>query len=174
MEQEQLSNQLELCGVEQQDNENLMNIASSLSIKIKQNQDDIVRVYRKPVRKTADKKTEKTDKPTNPPIIIILREGCKNRWLESSKEFNQDAPLTTKDVGIEKDSPIYLRECLTPTTAYLLYKARTELRGKVPELCKYVWVKNGILLARRREKEKTHTIRNIADIEKLVAEFSAT
>lgn len=157
MEQVNLANCLEICGIEEQENENVEDISSKLCQAWKLNPSDIVKVYRK--KKNNAKKNSKTTHP--PAIFVRLREGSQNNWLLASKE-NQK---TSKDIGGNDDSKIYLRESLSPYTAHLLWRAKTTLQAT--ELFKYVWCKNGHVLVRKAEKEKIHYIHTEGDIKKL-------
>lgn len=157
IQQNLIVNNIELCGVCEQGSENIMEIAKKIAIKMDQAPEDIVKVYRK-----------KSPRPNNgndsspSPVIISLKDGCKEAWLQSSKNTN----VSCQDLGLPQGNKIFLRESLTPATAYLLWKSKTEL--KKTNLYKFVWCKNGVILARKHETDKIHHIRSSKDIERLV------
>lgn len=64
----------------------------------------------------------------------------RDQWLAAARAA---APINACDVGGEGDAKVYVRESLTPTTAFLLWKAKKELKGKA--LCKYVWCRYGVI-----------------------------
>ncbi|CAB3246500.1 unnamed protein product [Arctia plantaginis] len=101
-------------------------------------------------------------------IVVSLKEGCREEWLQVIKPLT----ITGKDIGIDDANKIYIRECLSPNTAYFLWVAKTEL--KQTDLCKFVWCKNGQILVRRCEKGKTHNVRSVKDIQRYVAEFRSS
>lgn len=151
IEQTQLSNQLEICGIKELEKENLEEVVQKVAVAIQQNPDDIVKVYRKRRRNSDPKRKIQS------PIAVVLREGTRDAWLEASK--NTDVCGTS--VGREDTNKVYLRECLTSATAFLLWKTKTELK----ELYKYIWCRNGNILIRKVDNAKIMTVRSLQDIE---------
>lgn len=170
MEQNQLANSLEICGVEETENEDILQIASDFATKIKCNPEDIIEAHRKP---THPRRTQDQAAASYCPIIRIqLRSGRRALWFEAAKSTTkrtQDLEKnTTEDSGelaMARKPKIYLREPLTPYNSYLLWRSKTELKNT--NLCKYVWPKDGQILAKKMEKGKTFNIRTVADLEKL-------
>ncbi|CAB3251413.1 unnamed protein product [Arctia plantaginis] len=160
IEQNFLSNHLEIHGIQEQTDENIMSITKSICVKLSQKSESVVKAYRKKV----NKRGTDTTKPS--PIVVVLANGDENRWITASKSND----INTKDIGMKYDSKIYIRESLTPNNSFLLWKAKTTVKHS--GLCKFVWYKRGLILAKRTEKEKSYVIRAIEDIERLVAEFS--
>lgn len=156
LEQTQLQNQLEICGVKEEKGENLENIAKLLCLKINQHKDDINKVVRKRSHRQSNKKQDSSI------IIVSLREGSRDKWIEAAKSTT----INTKDLGREEDCRVFLRETLTPTTAFLLWKAKTDLKEN--NNFKYVWCKRGTIMARRSEQEPHQIIRSVKDIERLL------
>lgn len=152
IEQNMINNCVEIIGIDE--NADVQNTVKSISTKIKQNHSDIIKVYRKKASRPSG-----NNKPS--PIIVSLAEGCRDKWLEAAKATR----ISSKDLGMQGDSQVYIRESLTPNNAFLLWKAKMALRNT--EICRFVWCKNGIVMARRAEKEKPYAIRSIKDIEKL-------
>ncbi|KAI5640689.1 PHD-finger domain-containing protein [Phthorimaea operculella] len=158
LEQNQLSNQLEVCGVEELDHEDTMDLVKSVATKINTNAGDIVKAYRKkiPTRPRAGSSTKKMEIA---PITVILRDGSRDVWLDSGKKTN----ITVSDLGREGTDKVYLRESITPSTAHLLWKAKMQLRERFQ--FKYVWCKNGTVLARKGENEKIIVIHSLQHLE---------
>ncbi|KAJ8724187.1 hypothetical protein PYW07_008167 [Mythimna separata] len=155
MEQAQLCNQLEICGINPSEKYNPVEIAKKVAIALAQNPDDIVNAYRR-VKKSSTAATKKDQTP----VTVILREGNRDSWLDATKKTT----LSAADMELGDDIKVYLRESLTPSTAYLLWKTKEELK----ESFKFIWCKHGNILVRKSEQEKKiTTIRSISDIEKV-------
>lgn len=150
-----ISNRVEIYGIQEQREENIMSITKVICSKLNQRQDAILDAYRKKVFK----RNLTTNTPI--PIVVVLSHGEEIKWLSSAKNTN----LSCKDIGRSDDSKIQIRESLTPNNSFLLWKAKdTLLRNG---LCKFVWYKRGSILARRTETDKPHIIRSTEDIERL-------
>ncbi|KAG7295247.1 hypothetical protein JYU34_022238 [Plutella xylostella] len=161
MEQRQMSNLIEICGVSESENENLQDITSKICAKLQLSSADASKAYRK-------KKMRPNVAVQGPPspIVVSLREGCRDQWLSSSRNTS----ITGRDLGREDSTRIYIRESLTPTTAFLLWKSKKDL--KETGLCKFVWLKNGVVLAKKTENDKAHVIRSESDMERMKEVFS--
>lgn len=155
IEQGQLANHIEICGVEEVEQENLMKITEQIATKIRQNANDVLKCYRK--NKNKVKLSHK--KPESSSITILLREGVRDAWLQAGKEVS----ITTQDIGRNGHDRIYLRETLAPSTAFLLWKTKEQLK----DYYKYIWCKNGSVLIRKAENEKISTVKSINDLEKI-------
>ncbi|CAH1645687.1 unnamed protein product [Spodoptera littoralis] len=150
LEQAQSYNELEICGMEEQQNEDIKNIVTTYSQLLKQNPDDIIKAVRrkKPIHPgTAQAERLKVDAP----IMISLREGRREQWYEAARTVN----VTSKDLGGESGNKVYLREALSPTISYLLWKTKTNLKEKA--LCKYVWCRNGQIMVRKKKVIRKYT-----------------
>lgn len=164
LEQAQSSNDLEICGVSQKQEEDVKRIATSVSQILKQNPDDIIRAVRKN-KPTRPGSSQEARNKIDAPIIISLREGKREQWCEAARSVK----ITNKDLGGENDAKVYLRDSLTPTTSYLLWKAKSELKEKA--LCKYVWYRNGQIMVRKRDGDKKiFYVRSEIDIERIAKE----
>ncbi|CAB3228034.1 unnamed protein product [Arctia plantaginis] len=144
IEQNFLSNHLEIHGTQEQTDENIMSITKSICVKLSQKPVSVVKAYIKKV----NKRGTDTTKPS--PIVVVLANGDENGWITASKSNY----INTKDIGMKYDSKIYIRESLTPNNSFLLWKAKTTLIQS--GLCKFIWYKRGLILAKRTEKEKCH------------------
>ncbi|XP_061729298.1 uncharacterized protein LOC133534221 [Cydia pomonella] len=167
-EQAQVYNDIEICGVAEKENEDVKKVATSLCQLLNQDPNDIIRTYRKkkPTRPgSAQAERAKMDSP----ITVTLREGRRDHWYDAAKS----ARITAQDIGGEEDRKVYLRESLTPTTSYLLWKAKTNLRDK--SLCQYVWYKHGQVMVRKKDGDKKiYYIRNEKDIERVGKDLQKT
>ncbi|KAJ8708100.1 hypothetical protein PYW08_010466 [Mythimna loreyi] len=158
IEQQKLANNIDICGVAE--TEDVNSVLKNLCTKLKLQPDNVVNMYRKK-NKRSETKSEKV-----PPVIIVtLKEGCRDSWLQVAKTHS----ITGKDLGCGEDNKIYLRESLSPTTAYLLWATKAAL--KFTNICKFVWYKNGQILVKRDKKGKTYNVRSEKDIQKLVSDF---
>lgn len=154
MEQVNMENKLEICGLQRAENENVQDLTRRLCEAIQQNPKDIIKVYRK------ESKAPSTHKRNASTLVVTLRDGCRDNWLEKSRSTK----ITGRNIGREDDAKVFMREALTPATAFLLWKAKSELKEK--NIFKYVWCKRGTILIRRADEEKIHVIRSVSDIEK--------
>ncbi|KAJ2940173.1 hypothetical protein O0L34_g12651 [Tuta absoluta] len=159
LEQAQLANQIEVCGIEEKENEDLKEITTKICSTFQLDPNNILKAYRK--KSLGNKKTSKKTQPAA--IVVGLREGNRDTWLMASK----NCAKTCKDIGREEDTKIYFRESLSPHTAFLLWKAKSDL--KLPGLFKFIWCKSGQVLARKNENEKIYQIRSEHDINTLKA-----
>ncbi|XP_048484033.1 uncharacterized protein LOC119691500 [Plutella xylostella] len=153
IEQLHFNNRLEICGIQLNEKEDPMAVTKQICEKLKLNAEDIMAAQTKISRAPAAKKR-------NPPTVLVtLREGRRDGWMESSRA----ATLTNAELARE-GGRIFLREALTPATSFLLWKAKTELRES--NMYKFVWCKNGVVLIRKSENDKIQSVRSVSDIEK--------
>ncbi|KAL4718439.1 hypothetical protein ACJJTC_009316 [Scirpophaga incertulas] len=164
-EQHQIINQIEICGLKEAEEEKPEELAKNVAKIINQNTEDVVKAYRKKKRHQTRNKATKRESSA---ITVILREGTLDLWLDAAKKTN----IQSADVGSMGDGKVYLRESLTPATAYLLWKTKEMLRGEY----RYIWCKHGTILARRQENDKIITIRSLQELESVsaVAKVSKT
>ncbi|CAH2093494.1 unnamed protein product [Euphydryas editha] len=155
IQQGQLANNIEICGVKEVEQEDIMKITKDIATKIHQNTSDIVKCYRK--KKSKGNPSQK--KPESSAIVVLLREGVRDAWLRAAK----DVSLTVQDVGGNGRDRIYLRESLTPSTAFLLWKTKEQLK----EHYKYIWCKNGSVLIRKADNEKISAVKSVSDLIKV-------
>ncbi|XP_047997983.1 uncharacterized protein LOC125235453 [Leguminivora glycinivorella] len=156
IEQTQMDCKIEICGVEKKENENTTEIAKKVAQAIEVNSDDVMSAYRKERRAPA------AQQRVGSSIVVTLKPGQRDQWLSVAK----GRTITGLDIGHPEDTRIFLREALTPATAFLLWKAKSEL--KKDELFKFVWCKGGNVLVRKNEQAKIQTIKSEQDIEKLL------
>lgn len=124
--QEKWSNYLEICGIEEEGE--VETIAKSIGTELKQNANDVITAYRKPTNKRAGQEEGATKHATPPVIVVSLKDGCREKWMTAAKsKLRSDAGFAFGN-GNQK---VYMRESLSPTTAYLLFKTKTELKTPV-------------------------------------------
>lgn len=162
IQQNQLANQLDLCGIEEKDDENIKDIIQLIATNIHRNPDEVIQAYRKKTRNTGNSGTKKRDTPV---INVTLKDGTRNLWIEAARKIN----ITPADIGMAGSGKIYLRESLTPSTAFLLWKTKEELRDSF----KYIWCKNGSILVRKNDTGKIIMVKNQQDIEKMKNQFKS-
>lgn len=165
LEQAQSFNDIEICGIMETEKEDVKQITLSVCQILNQKQEDVIRAYRK--KKPSRPGTAQSIRAAaTAPIIVSLREGCRDHWLVASKTTN----VTTQDLGRQDNTKVYIRESLTPTTAFLLWKTKTELKDK--SLCKYVWCKNGLIMVRKEDQDKkVHVVRSVRDIDRIAKDL---
>ncbi|XP_061716640.1 uncharacterized protein LOC133524573 [Cydia pomonella] len=156
IEQNQLDSKIEICGVEKKENENTTEIAKKVARAIEINCDDVISAFRKERRAPAAQQRVASS------IVVTLKPGQRDNWITAAK----GKTITGQDIGHPEDTRIFLREALTPATAFLLWKAKSEL--KKDELFKYVWCKGGNVLVRKNDQARIQTIKSEQDIEKLL------
>lgn len=157
------NNNIEICGITDKI-EDVKKLAEKCAVVLKQKPECIIEVHRKKiVQKPGLERATRAG--TGAPIVVTLREGNQKAWLRAAKEIS----VGGSDLGIEGETKVYLRASLSPTTAYLLWKAKSELRDK--SLCKYVWCKDGTIMVRRKEGDKkVYYVRSAGDIDMIKKE----
>ncbi|KAJ2937729.1 hypothetical protein O0L34_g19122 [Tuta absoluta] len=148
-----------LQSTDSKENKDLKEITTKICSTFQLDPNNILKAYRK--KSLGNKKTSKKTQPAA--IVVGLREGKRDTWLMASK----NCAKTCKDIGREEDTKIYFRESLSPHTAFLLWKAKSDL--KLPGLFKFIWCKSGQVLARKNENDKIYQIRSEHDINTLKA-----
>lgn len=153
LEQRMISNELEINGVPQSENENCQNIFETICEKIKCQiaKTDVIEVRRISPREA----NNKARKIAAPSIVVTLSNHVTcQRVLEARKadllKQNRDTPaepVSLKDIGFSKEGNFYINERLTAEYRRLFWLARqTKKIGY-----KYCWVKNGNIYIRKAE-----------------------
>ncbi|XP_045772707.1 uncharacterized protein LOC123872468 [Maniola jurtina] len=150
LEQSMKVNNVEIVGLEKQDNENTTQVVRKIAQTLKLDPDDITETLR--VGRENDKKPQ--------PVIVTLKtRRARDLWIKSRKNL-----LTNKDVYNNNSAlPIYINEDLPRATRQLFWNAKNQLKG----MYKYIWVQNSNILARKDNEKRIYRIRNDKDIEKL-------
>lgn len=155
LEQKQLRNVIEIFGVKETEQEDVNAISENICVKLQKNTEDILTTFRKKTNRTGAAQNKQL------PIVVTLRDGCSEQWLETAKT----AKLCARDIGIDSESKIFIREALTPRNSFLRWKAKTELKDTGN--CKYVWTNQGQVLVRKIERGKAYPIMCENDIERI-------
>ncbi|XP_046737157.1 uncharacterized protein LOC124405931 [Diprion similis] len=160
LEQKLKLSEIEICGVPVTRNENLQTIVCNVAklIDIELDTKTIQDIYRPP--KTTGAR----------PIIIKLNTvNARNTWLERAKVKRG---IKAKDVYTGfPETAVYINEALTPAKKRLLYLAKMFAREK---RYKYVWIKDGNVLMRKDEGEKTIQVKHHIDLENLAQPIENT
>lgn len=162
MEQEKLSATVEIAGIPMKPNEDVINIVKIISENIQASMEDVSSIKR--VKKlssisTGGGKDSGLDKSTI--LLTMKNEENRNAWINAGREANLINTTVDPSLKVER---IYIREALTTPIRKLLWQAKQKLRSTF----KFVWYKDGRILARKDEKSKVREIRNIMDIDRLL------
>lgn len=136
---------VEIKGVKENEDEDLVQTVCQLGTSLEQNvkPDDIEIVHRV--------KTRDDQAPAN--IVVRFKSRSKrDALLEKAKKTR----LTMTDLGHSSNTPIYVNEHLCPTLKRLLGMA---IEKKRASNWKFVWVKHGHILARKDEHKDSRVIR---------------
>lgn len=151
-EQSTRKHNIEIVGIEQMPDENIMEVVKKLGDTLEVNCDDIEWASRRQQRKTSDR----------PATIVIgfKSTGTENRntWLANRRKLVKvNSSIITS--GSQKNK-IYVNEDLTKTTRELLWNTKNKLKN----IYKYIWVVNGRILVKKEEGDKSVWVRSEGDI----------
>lgn len=155
-EQSTRKHNIEIVGIEQMPDENVMEVVKKLGDTLEVNCDDVEWASRRHQQKTSDK----------PATIVIGFKSTgtesRNLWLANRRKLTKvNSSFITKG---SQENKIYVNEDLAKTTRELLWNAKTKLKG----IYKYIWVVNGRILVKREEGDKSVWIRSEGDIRELL------
>ncbi|XP_055604597.1 uncharacterized protein LOC129752839 [Uranotaenia lowii] len=152
IKQEKLLKSFEISNIPVSSDEDLLNIASKIceSFGVNLEATDVKEIFRAPSNSSL-----KSQIP--PSIIVKLKSREKKESIMAGKRNSRD--LSTRVLGMPNKYPkeynVYINESMTKRYRYLFKLARDQKRdGKL----KYVWFRNGRLLARKTEKSKVKEI----------------
>lgn len=163
--QDKWANYIEICGIREEEHEDVGSIAKNICVELKQNEGDIISVYRKPNKRRAGPSAGDTIQLAPQPIVVSLKEGRREQWILAAKSSRNSNPSSET----RHNKLYYIRESLSPTTAFILYKAKNDLKNT--GLCEYIWCQNGLVLARKNQNNKIYSIRVESDIKRLAEIF---
>lgn len=155
-EQDSRKHNLEIVGIEQLPNENVMAVVKKLGDSIGVSSAGIDWASRRSTRNM-------NDKPA--PIIIGFKiSGTKNRdeWLANRRKLKELNSSTI--TGGTQCNKIFINEDLTKTSRELLWNAKTQLK----EGFKFIWVNNGKILVKKADGDKSVWVRSDSDIRELL------
>jgi hypothetical protein len=159
LEQINLSRNLEISGIKQLPNENLWSTIKRLGeltgskTDVKAAVEDVKRVY------------AKTEKSPGPIIVTFKDTMEREKWIKARYQPNMNnADLFKTSNNDDKKERIYINEHLTVFFKGLLWAAKNKAKE-----CnyKFVWVKNGRIMARKSEETKYIRINNAEDVKKM-------
>lgn len=143
LEQYSRRSNVEIHGVAKKDNENLMEVVKHLAQKLQLPEpaaSDIEAVHR---LSAAEGKV--------PPILIRFKERSKrDQWIQKKMALRSDG--------------VFINENLTKRLRTLFWKARSQAKQKGH---KFVWMRNGKILVRRREGAAVIRIEHDGDLDKI-------
>lgn len=160
VEQQSRTNNVEIQGVPEKANENLLYIIKSIGDKIGCPTDttEIDTIYRVAHR-------EPSNRPK--PIIVKLLSKQKRDAILAAAKLTRRSPdnISTRGLEIENISKeLYINEHLTSKNKLLLKKSKEMARTKN---YKYIWVRNGTVFARKDDRSRVMKILNEIDVTKM-------
>lgn len=157
MEQQARENNIEISNVPERRGENLITIFTHLGgiINYKISPTDITSLHRVPHANTKD------SRPKN----IIVKFASRMTRDNFIAAFRSKKGITSENLAITgPPHKIYLNEHLTLQNKILFRETREKARMRE---YRYVWVKHGIILARKNDTSAVIAIRSLPDIKKL-------
>ncbi|CAK1597601.1 unnamed protein product [Parnassius mnemosyne] len=154
IEQREKENNIEIAGLEMQNNEQILEVVNVIAEKYNLCKADIV-----DVKRVGRPKPERT-KPQ--PVIVTLRSrSARDKWLSLRK-----TTLTNDHVyGNKSKSSIYINEDLPKYKRQLFWTSKNELK----QIYKYIWIQNSNILVKKENETKIHRISCEKDIQNLKA-----
>lgn len=157
MEQYSRNKNIEIQGVEQTENENVVSILAKIGAAIREpiEESDIEACHRVPTRN-----------PDKSNILVQFRSRAKRDVaLKKAKKMR----LKNSDIGLATPEPVYVNEHLCPSLKRLLGMA---IRRKHEHAWKSVWAYNGKIFARKNDDADAIQITREADLAKICSEQS--
>lgn len=156
VDQKLLASTVEIAGLPETPNQNVLKVAETVAAKLKVECQQIVsarRLY-----------TRRKDRP-GPVIVEMSSKAARDQWISSSRNQQLHAGHIFSDLTSENAaSRIYIRPALTQHTKSLLYNAKQRLGASY----KYVWCKEGKIYVKKDEDSKqVNIVRSLSDIESL-------
>ncbi|XP_046666447.1 uncharacterized protein LOC124358200 [Homalodisca vitripennis] len=159
MEQYSRRNCLEIQGIPEEKNENVLDIVKdvgrALGMDVSEEMID-----------TCHRLGQKDSGYRGPRGIIVkfVRRLDREALLQKRRERKKD--FSTRHLSLDRpsDVPVYLNESLSPMRRKLLAKARMLKRDRG---YKYIWLRNGNILLRKEEGSAVIQIKTQADLDKL-------
>ncbi|XP_052758977.1 uncharacterized protein LOC128202486 [Galleria mellonella] len=167
-DQEMMANDIEIVGIPERADENLLNLVTLVSSKIGMSfmNEEIVDMYRGgPRRLLVNEKNEIRPRPI---VIRFTRRSIKERVL---KEARVRRSISTADVFPGEVKPIYINERLTKRNKMIFGKAKDEGRKRN---WKFIWSKNGKIYVREREGKQFYHLRKMEDVAKIFGGTGST
>lgn len=165
-EQDSLINSLEITGLPEQENENLLQIVMVSSKKVgvdlaEADVDDVIRVGPK-IRKAASNNShQKTPRPI---VVKLLRKQKRDELIKAAKARRN---ITTENITGGQPTPIFFNERLTKENRLLFRQARlrTSEHG-----FRYCWIRNGSIYVRKSDGKPAIRISRMSDLDDKVGQ----
>ncbi|KAI5647008.1 hypothetical protein NE865_01263 [Phthorimaea operculella] len=155
---------IEICGMEEEKDENLEVKVKKLASKLGINTSHIFEYKRVGESKPNKGADEGRKDRVRPVVVVLATRAVRDQWL-ATRKTNQ---LTNDDVfSSGNKSRIYINEDLTKYTRNLLWTVKNELKTEY----KYIWVQNGRVLIRKDDPNdnKIKVIRSLDDVGRYTA-----
>lgn len=145
---------IEIHGLEMQNDENTISVIQDLAQKLNLNPGDIEDAQRVG--------QEKPDDPRPKIVLVTLRsKSARNKWVAAKKE---NKLTNNKIYGNGNDKRIFINEDLPKYKRQLLWIVRNKLK---PKGFQYIWIQNcNILVKKNNEEKKIFNIRSEKDLER--------
>lgn len=157
-EQNNLRNELEIVGINEESNENLVHITLLTAKKIGVDllEADIDEVYR-----AGPRRSNLTGKPRSI-VLRLTRRVTRSRILKAARERR---PLSTDDIIKGTSNNVYINERLTTTNRQLFRETRARAQNRGFQYC---WVRNGTIYVRKAENHPSMSIRAPTDLDEKI------
>lgn len=157
-EQKDMKSELEIVGIPEESNENLVHVAMLISKKIgiQLLEHDIDDVYR-----VGQRRSDLIQKSRGI-VLRLTRRALRKHILKASKERR---PLTSEDIVKGTATKVFINEHLSKTNKTLFHEAR--LRAESYGF-RYCWVRNGTIFVRKVEKAPAIPIRTQMDLDEKI------
>lgn len=157
MENYSRRNCMEIQGIPEEEEEKVEDIVKSvgkaLSVKIDSGMIDACH--------RIGKKTPGRDQPRGI-IVKFVRRTDKEKLMNARRQKKRD--FSTRHLGMNTDTPVYLNDSLSPARRKLLAQARIKRRNLG---YKYIWMRNGNIMLRKEEGSRVVEVRTLADLGEL-------
>lgn len=149
-------NCLEIQGVPEEKEENVMNVVKKVGKALDMQIDDLM-------IDACHRIGRKTDREHPRGIIVkFVRRMDKEMLMKHRRDKKRD--FSTRHLDLPSDSPIYLNDSLSPAKRKLLALARHVRKERN---YKYLWLRNGHILLRKEEGKNVIEIKTQADLSEL-------
>lgn len=162
LEEKGLEKNLEIIGLEKQENENINTVVTKIAQILKVNANDIESAARVGRDKGSENKSQ--------PVVVTLKtKNARNQWLAARRT----AAITNENINknCKNGKRIYINENLTKYKRQLFWNAKLRLK----DAFKYIWIQNFNILVRGNEDvRKIHKIKTDSDIDRLLVLSTCT
>lgn len=159
VDQQARANNIEMQGIPEKENENLLSIIKTIgeNIGCPIEPTEVDTVFRAAHR-------ESSDKPRSI-IIKLLSKQKRDNILSAAKLKRRSSDSISRGLKVDNISKeLYINEHLTPKNKLILKKSKEMARSKN---YKYIWVRNGVVFARSNDRSRVIKILNENDVNKI-------